>query len=565
MTRGARICLAVALLAVAAPAGARRTGAVDRSGKDGSYCTDCHANGSGNVPTVEFSGPVSVVAGAKNRYSFTVTKHASASHSAAGFNVAADDGTFATVTANTQKTDAVNGFAADADELTHSSARKFTDGAAIFEFDWTAPKKSGTFTLYGAGNAVNENGNNSGDDPAKTSYDIEVTCPDADEDGYVDSKACPDEELLDCDDKDADVNPGVEEICDGVDNDCNGKIDDGLNPDADNDGYSPPAPESTCPTGDKPLTDCDDTTASIRPGRVETCDGIDNNCDEMLLEGEHDDDEDGFFACNGVKGGDCNDSDGTIFPGAIDQCGDGIDQDCKNGDPTCECPDADRDGYKDDACGGDDCDDGDAAINPDATEQCDDVDHDCDGNPHNGLSFDLDEDGHYRLGSCDEPADDCDDTSNAVYPGATEVCGDEVDQDCNGSDLICPACMPEETESCYEGAPATKNVGVCRPGTRSCVDGDWGSCEDQILPGTETCENALDDDCDGDVDEGCSTGEGGSGGTGGSGGSGGTGGSNFPPRSSGGDDDGGGCNASGGGPALALLLAAALLLVRRRR
>ncbi len=99
----------------------------------------------------------------------------------------------------------------------------------------------------------------------------------------------------DCDDDDASIHPGADETCDGVDNDCDDETDedpvDGETwyTDDDGDGYGDPATgQSGCkPAG--PVTeiadDCDDADAGIHPGAAEVCDGVDNNCDEAIDEG----------------------------------------------------------------------------------------------------------------------------------------------------------------------------------------------------------------------------------------------------------------------------------------
>lgn len=65
------------------------------------------------------------------------------------------------------------------------------------------------------------------------------------------------------------------------------------------------------------------------------------------------------------------------------------------------------------------------------------------------------------------------------------------------------ACVPGQKQPCYQGAPNTNNIGVCKSGTQTCKpDGDgWGACVGQILPHYETCGNNLDDDCNGIVDD----------------------------------------------------------------
>jgi streptogramin lyase len=116
--------------------------------------------------------------------------------------------------------------------------------------------------------------------------------------------------ITDCDDSDASVNPGATEIFDGVDNNCDGVIDEGFT-DADGDGFA------------AEVSDCNDSDSAINPVATEADDGIDNNCNGMIDEG-FDLDGDGFTPF----GGDCDDENSGIFPEAFDIPGDGIDQDC---------------------------------------------------------------------------------------------------------------------------------------------------------------------------------------------------------------------------------------------
>lgn len=168
--------------------------------------------------------------------------------------------------------------------------------------------------------------------------------------GYVDNDE-------DCDDTNAAISGGTTEICDGIDNDCDGMIDEGF--DVDGDGYS------TC------MGDCNDSNPNIYPGATEVCDGADNNCDGTVDEG-FDTDGDGYTIC----GGDCDDSDPSVNPGAIEVC-DGVDNNCDGVvDEGCANLDLDGDGYS--VVAGD-CDDNDASVNPGATEICDGIDNDCDG------------------------------------------------------------------------------------------------------------------------------------------------------------------------------------------
>ena len=106
------------------------------------------------------------------------------------------------------------------------------------------------------------------------------TSDDLDEDGYSEADG-------DCDDADADVSPDATEVCDGIDNDCNGAVDEGVTeiwyPDEDGDGFgADDAPTEACSRPDDHVpsaTDCDDFDPEVFPGAVEVCDGVDTDCD----------------------------------------------------------------------------------------------------------------------------------------------------------------------------------------------------------------------------------------------------------------------------------------------
>ena len=82
-----------------------------------------------------------------------------------------------------------------------------------------------------------------------------------------------------------------------------------------------------------------------------------------------------------------------------------------------------------------------------------------------------------------------------------EVCGDGKDNDCDGEiDEQCD-CQNGETQQC-----GTTSVGACELGTERCVNGTWsGLCEGEVTPIPEICTNTLDDDCDGEINEGCTS------------------------------------------------------------
>ncbi|MBX3185121.1 MAG: putative metal-binding motif-containing protein [Polyangiaceae bacterium] len=76
-----------------------------------------------------------------------------------------------------------------------------------------------------------------------------------------------------------------------------------------------------------------------------------------------------------------------------------------------------------------------------------------------------------------------------------------------GSGGWAPACTTGEVMECYSGPAGTADHGSCRQGTATCRAGVFGACEGEVHPAEEIC-NGLDDDCDGEVDEGCSCTEG---------------------------------------------------------
>ncbi|MCB9778899.1 MAG: putative metal-binding motif-containing protein [Alphaproteobacteria bacterium] len=188
--------------------------------------------------------------------------------------------------------------------------------------------------------------------------------------------------------------------------------------------------------------------------------GHDSGCDAPLV-WAMDADDDGYGtaadtveACDAPDGfvdntSDCDDADPAVHPGADERCN-GIDDDCDGVvDPdgaldatTCHV-DGDGDGYGDpsataDACDctdglvddDTDCDDTDASVFPGASEvPYDGIDQACDGDAG---EYDRDGDGYNLAGSGAEPEGDCDDGDPAINPGMLDWCDDDIDQDCDG-------------------------------------------------------------------------------------------------------------------------------------
>jgi len=326
--------------------------------------------------------------------------------------------------------------------------------------------------------------------------------PDSDADGFGDENASSETACeapgsnwvtngRDCDDSNAETWPGAGETCDGLDNDCDNEVDeDDAMPtnwyaDTDADGYGDPDSmmESCEPVSGyvEDASDCDDTNSQINPDGVEVCDALDNDCNGAVDDGANsvltwyaDTDSDGYGdpnaaveSCDAPSGyvsdnTDCNDQLGMTNPGASEVC-DGADNNCDNaideGVTSTWYLDSDGDGYggtstTTQACSApqgyvsssSDCDDSDYDSNPGASEVCDGADNDCDTTVDEGVGstwyLDSDGDGYGSASNptqaCSAPqgyvssSSDCDDSDYDSNPGASEVC-DGADNDCNNS------------------------------------------------------------------------------------------------------------------------------------
>ncbi|HND31304.1 MAG TPA: putative metal-binding motif-containing protein, partial [Myxococcota bacterium] len=386
---------------------------------------------------------------------------------------------------------------------------------------------------------------------------------DADQDGYAAGDDCDDANAAvypqaseRCD--------GIDNNCDGEIDGASAEDQVPLYADTDADGYGDAAASTVACPGQPgwvdDATDCNDGDAGIFPGAGERCNGVDDNCDgtvdeatatdatEWFLDDDGDafgDPSQGLTACEAPPGyeaasGDCDDQDREVHPGAPERC-DSRDNNCDGQtdesaaiDAASWYPDGDGDGFGADtgavvACEAPpgfsaadaDCDDADPAIFPGAAELCNGLDDDCDGAIDPASSGDArtwyadgDGDGFGDASttalSCDQPpsytgdSSDCDDFAVTSFPGADEWC--------NGADDNCDGQVDEDsaldTSVWYADADAD-GFGDAQSSRPACTApsgwvADTTDCDDglsTVFPGADEWCNGLDDNCDGQVDE----------------------------------------------------------------
>lgn len=299
--------------------------------------------------------------------------------------------------------------------------------------------------------------------------------------------------LGDCDDEQGQVNPDAAESCNQLDDNCNGKTDEGVQStfyaDEDDDGYGNPDTSTqacTAPSGySSDQSDCRDNNASVHPGAAETCNGLDDNCSGQIDEG---------FTLS------------TFHP---DMDGDGY-GDQGSSLEACVAP-------EDAVVDGSDCDDSNGTIHPDGTEICNLADDNCNGTVDEGFSIskwytDLDQDGYgdpeQWEEACTQPTgavannQDCNDSDPNVHPGATEICNGKDDNCNNVTDDGGSALVYQDQDGDGYGDPDISTAQCPVPSGYVSNADDCDDTNSSIQPGAAEQCNFRDDDCDGIIDEG---------------------------------------------------------------
>jgi len=336
--------------------------------------------------------------------------------------------------------------------------------------------------------------------------------------------------------------------------------------DTDEDGDGNVCDDDDDADGEVDLTDCAPLDPTVNHYALEVCDGLDNNCNSQVdetgtigckdyyLDQDGDDWGAGASKCQcGPMGlysaenyGDCADLDPTVNPGQIEDCNTTKDENCNgsdNDEDALNClpfyNDQDGDGFgtndfkcmcqsigKYTAAVPGDCDDNNILMNPGVNEICDNfIDDDCDGDQNDPNSegctdyyFDADNDGfgltEDMLCLCTPFGNykaiwdgDCNDNEWSANPSAFEICGDGLDNNCNGTQ------NDEDAIGCEYWYSDGDADGYGNPNDSKCLCAGFGKyttklladCNDivpTINPGAAELCNSVDDNCNGQVDEG---------------------------------------------------------------
>ncbi len=358
-------------------------------------------------------------------------------------------------------------------------------------------------------------------------------CTDSDNDTYsINGGNCG---TIDCNDNNANINPGATEICgNGIDEDCSG-ADLTCPPntityycDTDRDGFKNKIASGTCnqgSTGCPPLgcistqgNDCNDNNDAINPTEDEICDdNIDNDCDDDVDDDDSecyipppecfDSDRDGYGKAGSTgclkSGIDCNDIEGSgenINPGEEEVC-DGIDNDCNTNTiegnildvVTCQPLNKNAGG----AClsisikcvsGTMETCTSKGYLNPASTEnKNDDIDNNCDGTVDEGTECSTNGETKFCNTECEPGKQTC---VNKEWGQCVLDSNPDLPSSCTNRE-----CTPGNSAVCGT------NLGACMVGLKTCDSvGKWGGCEGDIGPETEICNDGVDNDCDGFAD-----------------------------------------------------------------